>query len=139
MLSLIHILAIVPAGKTGKSETIYTEHQIGISEKSEHKEAAAKLVEYLLSKEAMLKYHKSNAVLSARASIASLPEMNEDSFMEVFNKQSETARPLPATNAMFDNAMNEMTKAIERIVINNEDIKTVLTETETTINGMYGN
>lgn len=132
-------VAIVPAGKTGKSETIYTEHQIGISAKSEHKEAAAKLVEYLLSKEAMLKYHKSNAVLSARASIASLPEMNEDSFMEVFNKQSETARPLPATNAMFDNAMNELTKGIERIVINNEDIKTVLTETETTINGMYGN
>lgn len=96
-------------------------------------------MEYLLSKEAMLKYHKSNAVLSARASIASLPEMNEDSFMEVFNKQSETARPLPATNAMFDNAMNELTKGIERIVINNEDIKTVLTETETTINGMYGN
>lgn len=130
--------AIVPAGKTGRSETIYTEHQIGISANSEHKEAAARLVEYLLGKEAMLKYHKSNAVLSARASIAALPEMNEDAFMEVFNKQSETASPLPATNAMFDNAMNEMNKGIERIIVNNEDIKTVLTETEATIKTMYG-
>lgn len=58
--------------------------------------------------------------------------------MEVFNKQSETASPLPATNAMFDNAMNEVTKAIERIVVNNEDIATVLDETNATIREMYG-
>lgn len=132
-------VAIVPAGKTGRSETIYTEHQIGIAEKSEHKEAAAKLVEYLLGKEAMTKYHKSNAIISARESIATLSEMNEDYFMEVFNKQSETASPLPATNAMFDNAMNEMNKGIERIIINNEDIETVLKETEDIIKGLYGN
>lgn len=131
-------VAIVPAGKTGRSETIYTEHQIAIAESSKNKEAAAKLVEYLLGKEAMLKYHKSNAIISARESIASLPEMNEDYFMEVFNKQSETASPLPATNAMFDNAMNEMNKGIERIVINNEDIETVLTETEKKLKEMYG-
>ena len=95
-------------------------------------------MEYLIGEEAMLKYHKSNAVLSARKSIASLPEMNEDSFMEVFNKQSETASPLPATNAMFDNAMNEVTKAIERIVVNSEDIPAVLEETNTVIREMYG-
>ncbi|RGY94340.1 ABC transporter substrate-binding protein, partial [Hungatella hathewayi] len=48
------------------------------------------------------------------------------------------ASPLPATNAMFDNAMNEVTKAIGRIVVNNEDIKTVLEETNKTIKEMYG-
>ena len=131
-------IAVIPTGKTGRSETVYTEHQLGVFAKSEHKEAAVRLVEYLISKDAMVKYHKSNAVLSARKSIATLPEMNEDSFMEVFNKQSETASPLPATNAMFDNAMNEVTKAIERIVVNNEDIKTVLEETNKTIKEMYG-
>ena len=131
-------IAIIPAGETGRSETVYTEHQLAVFEKSEHKEAAVRLIEYLIGKDAMLKYHKSNAVLSARKSIATLPEMNEDYFMEVFNKQSETASPLPATNAMFDNAMNEVTKAIERIVVNNEDIKTVLEETNKTIKEMYG-
>lgn len=131
-------VAIVPVGATGVSETIYTEHQLGVYEKSEHKEAAMRLVEYLVGKEAMLKYHASNGVLSARESIATLPEMNEDAFMEVFNAQSETARPLPATNAMFDNAMNEMNKAIERICLNNEDVATVAAETEATIRTMYG-
>lgn len=131
-------VAIIPVGKTGRSETVYTEHQLAIFDKSQHKEAAIRLIQYLIGKDAMLKYHKSNAVLSARKSIATLPEMNEDHFMEVFNKQSETASPLPATNAMFDNAMNELTKAIERIVVNNEDINTVLQETNTTIKNMYG-
>ena len=131
-------VAIIPVGSTGRSETVYTEHQLGVFANSENKEAAVRLVEYLIGKEAMLKYHESNAVLSARESIATLPEMNESSFMEVFNKQSETASPLPATNAMFDNAMNEVTKAIERIVVNNEDIGTVLEETNTAIKEMYG-
>lgn len=131
-------VAIIPVGKTGRSETVYTEHQLGVFAKSEHKDAAIRLIEYLIGKDAMIKYHKSNAVLSARKSIATLPEMNEDHFMEVFNKQSETASPLPATNAMFDNAMNELTKGIERIVVNNEDITTVLDETNKTIQEMYG-
>lgn len=131
-------VAIIPAGKTGRSETVYTEHQLGVFAKSENQEAAIRLAEYLIGKDAMVKYHKSNAVLSARKSIATLPEMNEDNFMEVFNKQSETASPLPATNAMFDNAMNEVTKGIERIVVNNEDIATVLEETNKTIKEMYG-
>lgn len=131
-------VAIIPVGKTGRSETVYTEHQLGVFAKSEHKEAATRLIEYLISKDAMIKYHKANAVLSARKSIATLPEMNEDHFMEVFNKQSETASPLPATNAMFDNAMNELTKGIERIVVNNEDITTVLEDTNKTIREMYG-
>lgn len=131
-------VAIVPVGKTGGSETIYTEHQLAVYDQSENKEAAMKLVEFLVGKSNMLKYHAANGVLSARESIATLPEMNEDSFMEVFNAQSATARPLPATNALFDNAMNEMNKAIERIVLNNEDVATVAAETEAIIKTMYG-
>ncbi|HHV12756.1 MAG TPA: sugar ABC transporter substrate-binding protein [Clostridiales bacterium] len=130
--------AIIPTGVTGRSETVYTEHELAISSTSSHPEAAAKLIEYLTGKDAMLKYHKSNAVLSGRKSVAALPEMNEDNFMEVFNKQAETASPLPATNPLFDNAMNEVTKAMERIMVNNEDITEVLEDTETTIKNMYG-
>lgn len=129
--------AIVPIGVTGQSETVYTEHELGISANSQNTAAAAKLIEFLTGKEAMLKYHKSNAVLSARKSVASLPEMNEDTFMEVFNKQAETARALPASNPQFDNAMNEVTKAMERIIVNNEDIATVMEETNSKITEMY--
>lgn len=129
--------AIIPVGVTGRSETVYTEHQLAVYEKSQHKEQAMKLVEFLISKEAMVKYHQACAVLSPRQSIATLPEMNEDAFTLVFNQQSQTASPLPAANPMFDNAMNEMTKAMERVIIGGEDIKTVLTETQATITELY--
>ena len=127
----------IPIGATGRSETVYTEHQLTVYAKSEKKEAAIKLVEFLISRDAMVKYHAACAILSPRASIATLPEMNEDAFTETFNRQSLTASPLPASNPMFDNAMNEMTKAMERIIIGGEDIKSVLEETQQTIAELY--
>ncbi len=130
-------VGIIPTGKTGKSETVYTEHELAIAKTSKQKKAAAALVEFLMSKENMIIYHKDQAILSARKSIASLPEMNEDNYMRVFNKQSETARPLPATSPFFDNAMLEVTKAMERILITNEDINKVVKETQTTIKDLY--
>lgn len=128
---------IIPVGVTGRSETVYTEHQLAVYEKSQRKEEAVKLVEFLISKDEMVKYHQACAILSPRQSIASLPEMNEDAFTKVFNQQSDTASPLPAANPMFDNAMNEMTKAMERVIIGGEDIRTVLEETQATIAELY--
>ncbi len=130
-------VTIVPIGKTGASETVFTEHELAITQSSKHQKEAAALVEFLLSKKAMVMYHQDQAVLSARKSIAALPEMNEDDYMKVFNKQSETARPLPATNPMFDNAMLEMTKALERVTVGKEDVGKVLAETEAKIKALY--
>lgn len=130
-------VTVIPPGKTKKSETVYTEHELGIAKDSKSKKEAAALVEFLLSKDAMLMYHQSNAILSARKSIAALPEFNEDTYMQVFNKQATTARPLPATHPLFDNAMLEVTKALERVTIAKEDIETVLKETQDKIVEMY--
>lgn len=95
----------IPAGVTGRSETVFSEHQLLIAKASKKQEAAAKFVEYLVSEEAMITYHEMNGVMSARKSIAALPEMNEDDYAAVFNQQMETASPFPAANPVFDNAM----------------------------------
>ncbi len=129
--------ALIPVGRTGRSETVYTEHQLGISSGSKQKAAAARLVEYLLGKDAMLMYHKSNGYLSARKSIAALPGMNEDSHMKLFNRQSETARPLPATKPVYDKAMNEITKSLERVLVGGEDMNVVIPETQKIIADLY--
>ncbi len=130
-------VAIIPANKTGRSETVYTEHQLGIAAESKNKEAAAALIEYLVGKEAMLNYHKAYGTLSARKSIAALPEMNEDDYMKVFNKQSETASPLPANNPMFDKACLEIIKGVERVTMNNDDIPTVIGDVQKKIQELY--
>ncbi|SDS86728.1 carbohydrate ABC transporter substrate-binding protein, CUT1 family [Paenibacillaceae bacterium GAS479] len=102
----------VPVSKTGKSETFFTEHQLIVTAGSEKQEAAAKFVEYLVSKEAMGIYHKLNGVMSARKSISELPEMNEDDYSRIFNTQMKTASPLPSKNPKFDNAMKNSTDMI---------------------------
>ena len=63
----------IPVGKTGRSETVFSEHQLLIAKDSKKQEAAAKFVEYLVSEEAMITYHEMNGVMSARKSIAALP------------------------------------------------------------------
>ncbi|RTE04262.1 ABC transporter substrate-binding protein [Paenibacillus whitsoniae] len=102
----------VPVGKTGKSETFFTEHQLVVSAGSKNKPEAAEFVKFLVSKEAMGIYHKLNGVMSSRKSIAALPEMNEDTYSKVFNEQMKSASPLPATNPKFDNAMKNSTDMI---------------------------
>ncbi|MGI2297860.1 extracellular solute-binding protein [Paenibacillus sp. GXUN7292] len=98
-------VTVVPPGATGRSETVFSEHQLLIAKGSKKQEAAAKFIEFLVSKEAMTTYHNMNGVMSARKSIAALPEMNDDDYATIFNKQMETASPFPAKNPVFDNAM----------------------------------
>ncbi|MCD9025860.1 extracellular solute-binding protein [Cohnella silvisoli] len=105
-------VTVVPAGKTGRSETVFTEHQLIITEGGKNKEAAAKFVTYLVSKDAMLIYHRLNGVMSSLKSVSSLPEMNEDEYANVFNEQMKTASPLPASNPKFDNAMKQASDMI---------------------------
>lgn len=107
----------VPTGKSGKSETVFTEHQLVIAAGSKNKPEAAEFVKYLVSKDAMAIYHKLNGIMSSRKSIAALPEMNEDDYAKVFNTQMKTASPLPASNPKFDNAMKIST---DMIVLVNE-------------------
>lgn len=105
-------VTVMPVGKSGRSETVFTEHQLLIASSSEKKEAAAEFVKYLVSQDAMLIYHQLNGTMSARKSVASLPEMNEDNYAKVFNEQMKTASPLPAANPKFDNAMKESSDMI---------------------------
>lgn len=130
-------VALMPINKTGEATSINTRHELGIYTGSEHKEAAAKLIEYLLDKEAAVMYHNSQDAMSPRTTISALPEMNASEYDEVFNEQSKTAEPIVITNTMFDNAMTEMTKSMERVLVNHEDVDTVLSELQTTITELY--
>jgi multiple sugar transport system substrate-binding protein len=122
---------------TNRSETVFTEHQLAVAKASEHKELAMDLVEHFVGKEMMIYYHGTNAVLSARKSIAKLPEMRNP-FTNVYIEQLETATPLPARHPAYDNAMLLVTKALERVLTNNEDIDTVLAETQNQVLELYG-
>ncbi len=129
--------AVMPKSPvTGRSETVFTEHELAVARASKHKQLAMDLVEHFIGKEMMIYYHGTNAVLSARKSIAALPQMR-DPFTNVYIKQLETATPLPARHPAYDNAMLLITKALERVLANNEDIDTVLRETQAKVAELY--
>ncbi|TCM89764.1 carbohydrate ABC transporter substrate-binding protein (CUT1 family) [Paenibacillus sp. BK033] len=131
-------VATIPAGVTGRSETVFTEHQLLITEGSKHKEAAAKLVEYLVSKDAMLIYHQTNGVMSSLKSVSSLPEMNEDDYAKVFNEQMKTASPLPASNPKFDNAMKTSSDMIVLTTDGNKSVEEAMSVVMPKIKELYG-
>jgi multiple sugar transport system substrate-binding protein len=129
--------AVMPRSPvTGRSETVFTEHELAVAKASKHKEIAMDLVEHFIGKEMMIYYHGTNGVLSARKSIAALPEMR-DPFTDVYIKQLETATPLPARHPAYDNAMLLITKALERVLANNEDVNTVLEDVQKKIAELY--
>lgn len=130
-------VTLIPAGVTGRSETIFTEHQLIVTEGSKHKEAAAELVKYLVSKDAMLIYHQLNGVMSSLKSVASLPEMNEDGYASVFNEQMKTASPLPAANPKFDNAMKQSSDMIVLVTDGNKTPEEVITVVMPKIKELY--
>lgn len=130
--------AVMPKSPvTNRSETVFTEHELAVAKASKHKELAMALVEHFIGKEMMIYYHGTNAVLSARKSISKLPEMRNP-FTDVYIEQLKTATPLPARHPAYDNAMLLVTKALERVLTNNEDIDTVLAETQAQVLELYG-
>lgn len=126
----------IPTNKTNKSETVYTEHQLMISQQSKNKAAAAKLIEYLVGKDALEMYHKTNGIASARKSIMNLAEMNDTDYMKVFNKQEQTASPLPATFPTYDDAMLEVTKCLEKITVGNQSVDSAVQDTQKKIESL---
>ena len=94
-------------------------------------------MEYLLSEEAAVMYYDAQDAMSPRVSISQLPEMNKDDYSRIFNEQSATAKPVKITNALFDNAMSEMSKSMERVLVNHEDIDTVLADLQKTVTDLY--
>ncbi|MDQ8737144.1 sugar ABC transporter substrate-binding protein [Paenibacillus sp. LHD-38] len=130
-------VTVVPPGATGKSETVFSEHQLLIAKTSKKQEAAAKLVEYLVSKEAMITYHQLNGVMSARTSVAALPEMNEDDYAAVFNKQMSSASPFPAKNPVFDNAMKTASDMIILVTEGGQTPETAIEQVMPKIKELY--
>lgn len=130
-------VALMPKSPvTGRSETVFTEHELAVAKASKNKKLAMDLIEHFVSKDMMIYYHSTNDVLSARKSIASLPEMRNP-YTDVFIKQLQTATPLPAAHPAYDNAMLLITQALERVLVNNEDIDAVLRDTQAKVQELY--
>ena len=118
--------------------SVYYEHNLGIFEGSNQKEAAAEFVEWMSGPEAMHIYNtKSNTKTPARKSVKELEEYSTDKDIQVFLDTLEVSRGFPQKNPNFIKAMEDMAESLQRVSINNEDPATVAKELDEKVTALY--
>lgn len=132
-------IASIP-GAEGASNGFFIEHNLGVAESCENKEAAYTFIEWLSGPEGMAVYNANNGNKTpARATVAELPFYGEEenAHMQFFINALDTSRPLPEKTTGFNDAMLNIANALQRICINNEDAQTVVTELATQLKELY--
>ncbi|MFD0713555.1 ABC transporter substrate-binding protein [Paenibacillus sp. GCM10027626] len=122
-------------------EAFFLEYALGVSPKSEHKEAAAQFVEYLSSSEGMAIYNANGGNRSpARDSVAEIEfyKKPENAHMQFYIDAIQQARPLPVRHPGFVKAMEEVAEAVQRVGINKEDPANVVKDLQKKVAKIYG-
>lgn len=126
--------------KLPKEETFVMEFDLTISPKSEHKEEAAKFIEYLSSPEAMALFNANGGNRSpSRHSAADIDFYKDpaNQHMQFYIDALQEAKPLPVRNPGFVRAMEEVAEAIQRVGINNEDPSVVTGDLQQKVTDIY--
>lgn len=131
--------AVIPEGHGGGSVSVFTEHQLAIARNSDKSEAAWRLIEYLISEEALLMYNQSNTVIPPRRSILELPAFSENEYLKVFLEQLPSTEPLPVANPWFEDAMNLLTKTLELAQHSDKPLPELVSELNSAIKALDDN
>lgn len=111
-------VSLVPVNAGSESISVGAAHGLVISSGSDNKEIAADFLRFITDKEMIQAYHDAGDVLSARVSISSLPEMNNDDVAVVCNDQlNNYSMPLPENNPGMEQAYLEIADALQQITL----------------------
>ena len=121
-----------------ESMSVYYEHNLGICEGSENKEAAAEFVEWMSGPEAMHIYNEySTTKTPSRKSVQELEEYSTDKDIQVFLETLNVSRGFPQQNPGFIKAMEDLAEGLQRISINDEDPAAVAADLDAKITELY--
>lgn len=119
-------------------DTYSSDHHLVAFKNSKHPKECALLIDYLSGPEGMTKYTDNCFVIPARHSVENLPYYKTlDANLMQFFKGAASARSLPVQSPDFVAAMEGVAQGLQRIVINNEDVKTVVADTDAMLKKYY--
>ncbi len=110
--------ASMPATDFTEGLSLLENDLLHIMKDSEHKEVAAKFIEYLTSKELLTKYYETLPFLAGRKSVNESPEFGDD-FIEPIKDSIYKVKSLPLHSNMT-NALLEITSAAQRVTFGGE-------------------
>jgi multiple sugar transport system substrate-binding protein len=129
--------ALVPMNKTGKSVSIADSHGLVITKDCNDKDLAADFIKHLTSKEVIAMYHKSNNVLSARASVNKDPEINDCEYAATCLEQLENfVHPLPKNHPAMEQVYLELATALQEVVVAKKDPAKAAEDLDTKLKGL---
>lgn len=119
-------------------DTYSSDHHLAMFKNTKHPEEAALFIDFLTGPEAMQIYNEYTFVIPARTSVEQIEAYKSlDPIKAQFFKGAATARSLPVGSAKFVSAMEDIAGGIQRMVINGEDVATVVADVDTLLSKKY--
>lgn len=119
-------------------DTYSSNHHLIAGANTKHPKECALLIDYLTGPEGMALYNKSTFVIPSRTSVEGLDAYkNLSATMSQFVAGAATARALPVKSSGFVAAMEGIANGLQRIVINNEDVATVVADMDKMLKTYY--
>lgn len=119
-------------------DTYSSNHHLIAGKDSEHPEECGLLIDYLTGAEGIALYNATTFVIPSRTSVEGIDAyQNLDEVKAQFVKGAQTARALPVMSTNFVAAMEGIATGLQRIVINKEDVATVVSDMDTMLKNFY--
>lgn len=119
-------------------DTYSSNHHLIAGKSTEHPEECGLLIDYLSGPEGLALYNGTTFVIPSRTSAEGLDAYkNLDEVRAEFVKGAATARALPVMSSNFVAAMEGIATGLQRIVINKEDVATVVADIDAMLKSYY--
>jgi len=107
----------IPAGPSGKSESVLFSHHLAISRQCRDIVSACRWIEFLTTNEDIIKYYfKSSGCLPPMRDALNKPFFKDDPFAAVCIDQMETVSAFPLNQRLFTRSLSFVSQGIQKII-----------------------
>lgn len=122
-------IARIPAGPSGRSESVLFSHHLAVSSRSEDVAAACRWIDFLTTNEDIIRYYfQSAGCLPPMRDILNKPCFRTDPFASVCIDQMETVSAYPLNQRLFTQSVSFVSQAIQKVVVGERDPEEMLSE-----------
>lgn len=122
-------IARIPAGPSGRSESVLFSHNLAVSNRCEDVASAYRWIDFLTTNEEIIRYYfQSAGCLPPMRDILNKPFFRNDPFASVCIDQMETVSAYPLNQRLFTYSISFVSQAIQKIVVGGRDPEEMLRE-----------
>lgn len=122
-------IARIPAGSSGRSESVLFSHHLAVSSRCEDVASACRWIDFLTTDQNIIRYYfESAGCLPPMRDVLSQPFFRNDPFASVCIDQMETVSAYPLSQRLFAHSVSFVSQAIQKIIVGGRDPEQMLGE-----------